>query len=193
MPAHDKAKPSAKSDLLQELRDLKNVLATEADDAIPTLSDVVQIPNQPATDADTNEPNAADAIVDAAPNSSDDGIPVLDRVDGEAGVNHDSAAEPVQSLDQLLSAKAENMAPFALIDSATDDYDTSTAESLIVEGLNEALLPLTEQMDDEALRLVDELVAEHAELIRQELTQRLHAKSQELRAELARQQGDNVD
>lgn len=193
MSAHDKDKPSAKSDLLQESRNLKNVLDTEADDAIPTLSDVVQIPNQPATDADSNKPDAADSILDTAQNSSDDGIPVLDRVDGETGVNHDSAAEPVQSLDQLLSAKAKNMAPFALIDSASDDYDSSTTESLIVEGLNEALLPLTEQMDDEALRLVDELVAEHAELIRQELTQRLHAKSQELRAELARQQGDNVD
>ncbi len=193
MSAHDKDKPSAKSDLLQESRNLKNVLDTEADDAIPTLSDVVQIPNQPATDADRNKPDAVDSILDTAQNSSDDGIPVLDRVDGETGVNHDSAAEPMQSLDQLLSAKAKNMAPFALIDSASDDYDSSTAESLIVEGLNEALLPLTEQMDDEALRLVDELVAEHAELIRQELTQRLHAKSQELRAELTRQQGDNVD
>ena len=178
---------------LYESRNLKNVLDTEADDAIPTLSDVVQIPNQPATDADRNKPDAVDSILDTAQNSSDDGIPVLDRVDGETGVNHDSAAEPMQSLDQLLSAKAKNMAPFALIDSASDDYDSSTAESLIVEGLNEALLPLTEQMDDEALRLVDELVAEHAELIRQELTQRLHAKSQELRAELTRQQGDNVD
>lgn len=181
MPANNDSKQAAQRDLLDELRDLKSVLDSEADDAIPVLSDVVQVADKPQGEAPTaaESPDAVDTTLKDAHDSSDD-IPVLDNATAEAEAE---AAEPKtseQSLDQLLAAEATT-SPFALVDTATFDYDSSAAESLIEDGLNEAVQPLTQQMDDEALRVVEELVAEHAEIIRQKLTQRLEAKSKELR------------
>lgn len=193
MPANDDDRESVQKDLLQELRDLQTVLDSEADDDIPVLSDVVQVQHTPSAETlVTEDLDAVDALLDDAPYTADDSIPVLESVAKDDGEDNNSA-EPAaneQSLDQLLAAEASKSAPFALIDSAGQDYDSSAAESLIDDGLNEALQPLTEQMDDEALRLVEELVAEHSELIRQELNLRLDAKSKELRAELTAQRDE---
>ncbi|MGI9286225.1 MAG: hypothetical protein ACR2P1_12625 [Pseudomonadales bacterium] len=195
MPAHDETKESVQQELLQELRDLQTVLDSEADHDIPILSDVVQVQHPPATEAlvTTDDLDTVDAIVKDELNSGEDGIPVLESETMDNSVGN-SSAEPAaeeQSLDQLLAAEASKSAPFALIESAGQDYDSSAAESLIEDGLNEALQPLTEQMDDEALRLVEKLVAEHSELIRQELNLRLDAKSKQLRAELTTQHDDS--
>lgn len=193
MPANDDDRESVQKDLLQELRDLQTVLDSEADDDIPVLSDVVQVQHTPSAETlVTEDLDAVDALLDDAPNTADDSIPVLESVAKDHGEDNNSAqpAANEQSLDQLLAAEASKSAPFALIDSPGQDYDSSAAESLIEDGLNEALQPLTEQMDDEALRLVEELVAEHSELIRQELNLRLDAKSKQLRAEPAAQRDD---
>ncbi len=218
MPAHEEDKQSIQKKLLQELRDLQDVLNAEADDAIPVLSDVIEVSSTGDSAYAESEIDSDDATPDVELNDEDDGIPlllldddvpVLDSIAADADADHsaaesaanDATAEslPPPSLKKVEKVekveKTTKSAPFAFVDSTADDssndssidssseYDSSTAESLIEEGLHEALQALTAQMDDEALRLVDQLVAEHAELIRQQLKLKLAVKNQQLRAD----------
>ena len=183
MPAHEEEdKQSMQKNLLQELRDLQSVLDADNDDDddIPVLSDVIDDSPANDTSAATGDTDVSAAAPDDEQNHDDDGVPllddsvpVLDNV-AESTTNESSAESPA------VEEKVTRPSPFALVEGASNDYDSSAAESLIEEGLTEALQPLTAQMDDAALRLVDELVAEHAELIRQQLKLKLAAKSQQL-------------
>ncbi len=177
--------------LLQELRDLQAVLDAETGNAIPVLSDVVAASPAAAaaissTEGDAEEPTPNYDNIDSSAPTLGDGIPVSDRVAAEADTGqttteaaaNDSATEP-----PLITKEPAKPAPFALIESSAEEYDSSAAESLIEDGLHDALKSLTVQMDDEALRVVEELIAEHAELIRQQLKLKLAAKSEQLSAD----------
>ncbi len=191
MPANEEEKQSIQSNLLQELRDLQAVLDAETADAIPVLSDVVGVSSSDEAtvtkgekDADETTPNDDSSNQHSGIPQLDDRIPESDSATEDAGSKQSSATNDPTPEPQPITEEITKPAPFALIDSNTEEYDSSAAESLIEEGLNEALTSsLTEQMDDEALRLVDELVAEHAELIRQQLKLKLAAKSKELQSE----------
>lgn len=190
MPANEEDKQSVQKNLLQELRDLQAVLDAETVDAIPVLSDVVAVSSaaEAAITADekdidaANPNNESDIELNSIP-KLEDRVAASDSVGSDADSKRSSAANDPAAESQPIAKETAKPAPFALVDSNTDEYDSSAAESLIEEGLNEALAPLTKQMDDEALRLVDDLVAEHAELIRQQLRLKLAAKSKELQAE----------
>lgn len=189
MPESEEEKQSMQKNLLQELRDLQAVLDVETADAIPVLSDVVGASSAPEAVITTDEKDADETLSNDDSNNEHSGIPQLDdrvplndSVAADAGSKQSSAAKDSAPELQDTTEEKAKPAPFALIDSNPQEYDSSAAESLIEEGLNEALTSLTEQMDDEALRLVDELVAEHAELIRQQLELKLAAKSEELQA-----------
>ena len=208
MPAHEEDKQSIQKNLLQELRDLQDVLNAETDDDIPVLSDMIEVSSADETAQAADEIDSVDATHDVEQNNEDDNVPllmvdddvpVLDSFAVDTDADHSAAANDAAVESLPIAETASKPAPFALVDEPADDssyspsdgssdgavrhYDSSAAESLIEEGLQEALQSLTAQMDDEALRVVDELVAEHAELIRQQLRLRLAAKHGELNAD----------
>lgn len=181
-------KRAAQRDLLRDLRDLHSVLAAEAQQAIPVLHDVVEAP------AATKRGDAANSCTSGSdPSDCAGGSTVARSASMDTPLPHRSIKPVERGRDDGPAPDQEQVkpSPFELVGGRAADYDTSTAESLVDDGLAQALQSLTSAMDDEALRLVEELIAKHAEIIRQELTVKLKEKNRELRAELiAHQAGD---
>ena len=188
MATHDDNKRAAQQDLLRELRELQNVLNTEAEQIIPVLKDVVGAPprTKPQHKSTCEIPDSGSR----GRAEKDIAVPDPDN-DGDSSGDTEQTAEYRRDSDLVRQKEPAKPPPFALVSSRALDYDTSTAESLVEDGLAEALQSLTREMDDEALRLVDELIAEHAAIIRQELSMKLNEKNSELRAQLAANRAGN--